>query len=214
MFLLFEDKLHFIKYADEGQVFVKKDKLSLELHRDRWDMPLPVAWDFVINDEDAATTIRAIGAEPPFIVEGTDYLYYVSSRDSINSVAKEALFIEAIKESISADILNTAYINGYDTSYQNSNERMIRSAAIILNNAKNSEENVFRIPYLLPPRTVYMNDLDYSIIPDHYVIIKSMCQSVVNKLTDSLKNQIQLGPQNNHLPIYSFSCFISKIQLP
>ena len=211
--ILLEDKLHFIKYSGR-QDFVKKEKLALELQSDGWVMPLPSAWDLVIHDEDAATTIRAKGIEPPFVVEGIDYLHYVSSRDTVQSVAKESLMTNAIESTIGEDIINSAYLNGYDTSMQSFNERVLRAAAIILNSARINAEMVFRVPYVLPMRLVYRDNPDYSRIPVFYTISANDCQSIVSALTVSLQNQIQYGPPNGHLPLYSFSCLISKIQLP
>ena len=211
--ILLEDKLHFMKYSG-GHDFEKKDKLALELHTDRWVRPLPNAWDYEIDDTTANTIIRAKGIEPPFFVEGVDYLHYVSSHDTVQSVAKESLMINAIESTIGEDIISTAYLNGYDTSKQSFNERVLRAAAIILNSASINAEMVFRIPYVLPIRLVYRDNPDYSRIPDFYTISANDCQSIVSALTVSLQNQIHYGPQNGHLPLYSFTYLISKIQLP
>ena len=211
--ILLEDKLHFMKYSG-GHDFEKKDKLALELHTDRWVMPLPNAWDYEIDDTTANTIIRAKGIEPPFLVEGIDYLHYVASHDSVQSISKEDLFVQAIKNTIEEDIINTACLNGYNTSSQSFNERVLRAAAIILNSARINEEMVFRVPYVLPKQLVYRNDPDYSKIPDFYTISADNCKSIVNAFTVSLQNQIQFDPQIGHLPLYSFTCLISQIQLP
>ena len=215
MMIVVEEKLNHVAYADGQEGMPKiKDRLSIELHSDRWDMPLPDSWDYEIYDELSTTTIHIQGIEPPFIVEGPDYLYYVLSRNCVNSVAKEVLFAEAIKHAIGEDVINMARLNGYDISDSKHNERIFRAAALILNCANKYEECAFRIPYLLDKNyDIIRENPDYNAIPDYYKIDENWCTAIVDELTTSIKKDIRFDNKDGIVTLYSYNWFISKIQL-
>lgn len=209
MILLVEEILGYIKYTGQNNA-VKKDHLSIELRSDRWNMPLPNNWDCEIQDPRTETKIYVQGFRPPFIIEGSDYFYYVPNQNDIQSISKNDLFFEAINNTIASDIIETAYLNGYDTSEAGNNEKMIRAASIILKNAEKSVERiVFRIPYLLGVDfNTFRNDPDYSKMPKFYVISSEKLNEIAKALAVSIGERFGIDFPSDSIPQYSFNWFI------
>lgn len=215
MIILVEDRLGSVLYAN-GKKPEKKDRLVTELNKSVscWTTALPTHWNYEIKVEETIAIIHVFGVEPPFCVEGYDYLYFVTSKEHAKCVSKATLFSKAIQASILDDIIECAQNSGYDISNEDlCKQRLIASATMVLKSVPNVEQSVpdiLRIPYPLGIDIMKMaKGSDFSELPEYYEINKDNSAIIKSEVSKTIQSEFNLVGNEVPVPTYSENWFIS-----
>lgn len=210
MKILVNEELRTVYYDDNGESIVK-DQLSVEMKECNSVISLQ-KWDFKLSIGDTSSTIMISEYKNAFLAEGFENLYYVSSENQVQWIAKDTLFSEAAKRIID-NIMNAASNDGYDIKPHNCRENILKASVLAMKTFVGQKPNM-RIPYLLDidlGKTPI--GLNYNRIPMFYEVNDQIFQIIIDAISNSIKTHFQIRETNTSLSFYSYSGLLSKIAL-
>ena len=214
--IVVEEKLNYVAYADGHTMPTFCERLTCELNN-RAPQYLSNCEE-KIKAEGAEAIIHKNKQDDVFLVEGIDNLYYVSG-NQVRYLSREIMFEHAVRQTLVENMKRAGRNNGYDTSNQVCDERMINATTVIL---KHLTKTAFERNCINPERIVivpYLWGIDFSRsrywseIRKSYELSLDDCNRLMVSLSDVIKEEFDLKQVALEIPVYSYNWFVSNFNL-